>query len=252
MFITETNGKTYLYDGTFEGLLTIVFDCYIAKELPLQIFPNQTYQNNLLDDIEIITTDFVKADRIFYGIVKNISYDTLYQNYYAFLSEDPQKEKAIISYLVNGFYIGPRINTMLSIDFVFTVHRLRKRMLAESHRLKGLLRFQEVGNNLYYASIHPDNNVIENLGHHFIRRLPKQNFLIHDQKRELCFIYHAGKYQIIPSIDLMIPSITQEEQYYQSLWKVFFKTIAIPERKNTRLQMQFMPKKYWQDLVELS
>ena len=35
---------------------------------------------------------------------------------------------------------------------------------------------------------------------------------------------------------------------YQELWKMFFKTISIKERKNPRYQMQFMPKKYWKDL----
>ena len=45
--------------------------------------------------------------------------------------------------------------------------------------------------------------------------------------------------------------ISDEEQKYQELWSSFFKTIAIKERTNQRLQMQYLPKKYWQDLVEL-
>ena len=50
----------------------------------------------------------------------------------------------------------------------------------------------------------------------------------------------------------MVPTISEREKEYQQLWKTFFQTIAIEERKNPRLQMQFMPKKYWKDLVELS
>ena len=48
------------------------------------------------------------------------------------------------------------------------------------------------------------------------------------------------------------PDITPSpnKQIYQNLWKMFFKTIAIEERENARCQMQFMPKKYWQDLIE--
>ena len=48
----------------------------------------------------------------------------------------------------------------------------------------------------------------------------------------------------------MIFILKKNEQIYQNLWKMFFKTIAIKERKNARCQMQFMPKKYWQDLIE--
>lgn len=117
--------------------------------------------------------------------------------------------------------------------------------------LNGLLRFSEIGKNLFYASIHPDNNIIENLGQHFIRRLPTQNFVIHDKNRNIAFLYNTKEYQIIDSTSLNVPDISEEEKKYQELWTAFFKTIAIKERSNSRLQMQYMPKKYWEDLIEL-
>lgn len=117
--------------------------------------------------------------------------------------------------------------------------------------LNGLLRFIEIGDNLFYASIHPDNNIIENLGQHFIRRLPTQNFIIHDKNRNIAFLYNTKEYKIIDSTLLTIPDISEREKKYQELWSAFFRTIAIKERTNSRLQMQYMPKKYWEDLVEL-
>lgn len=117
--------------------------------------------------------------------------------------------------------------------------------------LNGLLRFIEIGDNLFYASIHPDNNIIENLGHHFIRRLPTQNFIIHDKNRNIAFLYNTKEYKIVDSTLLTVPNISENEKKYQELWTAFFKTIAIKERTNSRLQMQYMPKKYWKDLVEL-
>ena len=128
---------------------------------------------------------------------------------------------------------------------------MRKKALAECHKLKGLLRFQEVGNNLGYASIHPDNNILEPLGHHFINRLPTLNFIIHDKNRNICFLYNQKEYKIISGEGLSIPSISENEKMYQDLWKMFFKTIAIKERTNPRCQMQYMPKKYWKDLIEM-
>lgn len=76
------------------------------------------------------------------------------------------------------------------------------------------------------------------------------NFIIHDKNRQLCFIYNCKEYRIIRSKDIKIPSVTSEEKAYQELWKLFFKTISIRERKNPRCQMQYMPKKYWKDLIE--
>ncbi len=240
----------YLYDGSFEGLLTIVFNVYVENVFPQVIVSEEKYIPNILDTTKIIETNFEKSQRIFNGIVKNISYDALYHSYYAFLSNDENKEINIVQYLVYGFHVGPKINTMLSVNFVANVHYMRKKMLHEAHRLKGLLRFQEVNKNLFYASIHPDNNVIETVGHHFIRRLPTQNFIIHDKNRNILFLYNTKDYCIVPAENFNIPQITDEEKKYQKLWKSFFETIAIKERKNSKLQMQFMPKKYWQDLVE--
>lgn len=250
MFNWDIINETHVYDGTFEGLLTIVFNCYINKCIPINICSEKNYKLNLFDIVQNIQTDYSKSKRIFDGIVKNISYDTLYNSYYAFLSNEKNREISIVKYILNGFKIGPKIDTMISIDFVFNVHSMRKRMLFESHRLKGLLRFIEIENNLFYASIHPDNNVIENLGHHFINRLPTQNFMIHDKNRNIVFLYNTKEYKIVDASTLEIPKISENEKKYQELWKTFFNTIAITERKNSRLQMQYMPKKYWQDLVE--
>lgn len=244
--------KTFLYDGSFQGLLTIVFDCYLNKTLPQKIYKEESYIPNFLDKTLYIETDYKKYQRIFNGIEKSICYEALYNSFYAFLSDKTNKEVQILKYLCNGFDVGSEINNMITLSYVFKVINMRKSSLSECHKLKGLLRFQEVGNNLYYSSIHPDNNIIEPLGQHFIRRLPKQNFIIHDKNRDICFLYNGLEYKIIDSKNLKVPSFTLEEKKYQELWKMFFNTISINERKNLRCQMQFMPKKYWRDLVEFN
>ena len=242
--------RTYIYDGTFDGLLTIVFNCYIAKTLPQKIVNSNNYVENFLDNTVLIQTDYEKSKRIFDGIVNNICKEALYNSYYAFLSNDKEKEINILKYILNGFDIGPEINNKITISYVFKVMNLRKKALAECHKLKGLLRFREVSDNLCYASIHPDNNILEPLGKHFISRLPSMQFIIHDKNRDLCFVYNSKEYRIINSKDITIPSFSEDEIKYQELWKLFFNTIAIRERSNPRCQMQFMPKKYWKDLIE--
>ena len=133
--------KTYVYDGTFEGILSMAFDCYIKKIIPFKIISKNNLEINFLDTIQDVKTDIVKAKRIFDGIHKNISYDTLYNSYYAFLSDGKEKELNILKYILNGFVIGPKINTMLSLDFVFAVCSMRKRMLGEAHRFKRFTSF---------------------------------------------------------------------------------------------------------------
>ena len=92
--------------------------------------------------------------------------------------------------------------------------------------------------------------ILEPLGHHFMRRLPTQDFIIHDKNRNLCFLYHNDRYESVDGNNFVMPDISSEEKQYQDLWRAFFDTISIKERKNPRCQMQFMPKKYWKDLIE--
>lgn len=266
----------YLYDGTFDGLFTIAFDCYVSKQIPSNIVFEKHYLGNFLDTAIYIKTDKEKALRIWNGLYSNVSFDALYNCYYAFLSCQKSKEINILKYILNAFIVGPKITSMLSIDYVLEVMKLRKNVLHESHKLKGLVRLSEVGNNLFYAPIHPDNNVIELLGHFLIKRFPTQNLILHDKNRNLMFLYNANKniqnhvhsnsynstktntqtlneYEIIevPS-NIKIHKFSKEEKQFQDLWKTFFNTIAIKERTNSKLQMQYMPKKYWQDLTELN
>ncbi|MDO5556556.1 MAG: TIGR03915 family putative DNA repair protein [Clostridia bacterium] len=252
MFNWKYINWTYIYDGSFEGLLTIVFDCYINKKIPNKIVSEEEYMLNILDTCLYVKTNYEKSKRIVDGIVKNISYDVLYNSYNAFLSSKEFKEINILKYILNGFVIGPKIDTMLSIDYVLAVQKLKKNVLMEAHRLKGLVRLMEIKNNLFYASIHPDNNIIENVGKFLIKRFPAQNLILHDKNRNIAMLYNQKEYSIIPvPCGININNFSENELNFQKLWKTFFNSISIKERTNKRLQMQFMPKRYWQDLIEI-
>lgn len=240
---------TYIYDGSFYGLLNIVFDSYISKTIPENIVCDD-FGINLFCDYKKVVTDFDKATRIYNGIISNISYSTLRYAYNVFLSNELFKEMLIVKYLLLGFEIGNTIDHLLTNNTVLKIQKISKRVFGECHRLKGLARFVEIGNNMFYCKIHPDNNILEPLGNHFIKRLPCQNFIIHDKNRNIAFLYNQTSYIIVDAKDLKINTISDEEKYFQELWKCFYNSISIKERKNLKLQMQFMPKKYWQDLIE--
>lgn len=250
MFNWKSLDFVYLYDGSFDGLLTMVFECYVQKAFPSKILPETNYETNLIEQAILIPTDTQKAQRIANGILRSISYEAYDNAYHAFLSNESTKELAIVQYLCNGFILGPSISTMLSLPFVFQVVTLRKKVLQEAHRMFGFVRFVQVGANLFYSCVHLDHNVISIIGKHFIHRLPSQQFIIVDQNRNIAFCYDTATFYLANIAKLTIPPISSEEKEYQNLWKAFFKTIAIPERKNPKLQASYMPRRYWQDLIE--
>ena len=53
MFNWNTINKTYVYDGSFEGLLSIVFNCYISKNIPLKIIEKSNLEINFLEIVYI-------------------------------------------------------------------------------------------------------------------------------------------------------------------------------------------------------
>jgi probable DNA metabolism protein len=44
--------------------------------------------------------------------------------------------------------------------------------------------------------------------------------------------------------------IDEKEELYQQLWQQYFSSVNIAARKNTKLHIQHMPKRYWRWLTE--
>jgi probable DNA metabolism protein len=254
MFNWTNLNKTFIYDGTFEGLLTIVFDCFKEKAIPFNIVNKKDNINSFLENYEYINTDLDKSFRVFTGITKQISESVLYNSYSAFLSGEINKEIHIFKYLIYGFLNGSKVEYIRNLDFVFEVQRLSKKVMLEAHRFKGILRFKLINDNILYAEFEPDNNIIEALSKHFKQRLKNEKWIIHDKKRKVISMYDMKEYRI-----LNLGEYTQEnfniidnldKDMYEDLWKVFYNTISIKERKNSKLQMQYMPKRYWKYIIE--
>jgi probable DNA metabolism protein len=240
----------YIYDGSFEGLLTCVYEAYYRRENPQGILPKEAPQLNMLDENIYIESNNEKYIRVSSSIIEKISPEALDYIYYAYLSEIEGSGKMILEYIRQGFKVGNSINNILTDDRVLTIHKLSRRVGGEQHRMLGLLRFKYLGEDIYYAQIEPDYNILSLIAPHFSRRMKDQKWIIHDVKRNIAAVYDLNAWVLTDlSLD-KLPNINQEEEFYQVLWKQYFKSIAISERENLRLQMQHMPKKYWKHLIE--
>ncbi len=243
---------SFLYDGSFEGLMTVVYHAYYQKVHPQSIqSQNSLNQESLFDDYMNVQTDFDKSEKVVTAIKEKISLRVLKNVIYAFLSESSGIELEIFDYIKLAFNRGNKIIQMLTHD---TVHRIDNKVRAvsrEKHRMLGLLRFKNVEGDLYYAPMNPKFNIISLLAPHFTKRLSDQNWMIHDVNRSSAVIFNKKDWF---ETDIQVnyqPTLTQEEEFYQALWKTFFDTIAIKERTNLKLQMQFVPKRYWAYLPEM-
>jgi len=58
----------YYYDGTFDGLLTCVYESYYGVEPPDRIFRSKNMQQSILDKNIDIVTDSEKASKVYEAI----------------------------------------------------------------------------------------------------------------------------------------------------------------------------------------
>ena len=238
--------KIYLYNTTFINLLSLI--AYLIKNnvRPSNI-KNSNYNPGLLD--ELITLNIPDNLNLFQSLkIKNP--DILKVMYYVFLSDQANKELIIFYFYLNFLKYSNKVLNMRNLNCVAKTLKIAKYVSSEAHKLKGFLRFEELDNKVLYAKIEPTNNVISLLTEHFKKRLAGEYWLIHDTKRNLISVYDKKDYYLIADCNLKI-NLQKKDQEYEELWCTFYDTIGIKERKNNRCRLNFMPKKYWKNIIEM-
>lgn len=243
----------YIYDGSYYGMLTAIQWRFQIQSRNIIITPDQHKPNTLelFANYTQINTNKQLAKSLLKQIRSEISTRIENRIYYAFLSEQPGIEDFIFDYLSWGFEIGEQVEELLSKESVCKINNLSQKVSRERHKMLGLLRFQKLTSGIYYAPMEPDHDIITLIAPHFRKRLRDQSWIIHDKSREKYALYNQK--QLIyttSSISQNKLSKHEEEQKFQNLWKKYFCNITIPERRNLRLQKQFLPKKYWKYLTE--
>lgn len=241
----------YLYDGTFEGILTCIYHHYYTEKAS-GIFHRDSYQSTLLGGYMEVETDQMKAVTVYEAIERKISSYDLRRIYKAYLSNDPDKETKILRYIVLGFREGAKISMLHGNQTVFDIQSIEKKIEVEKERMLQFVRFSVMENNVLYARIEPDNDVVELIAGHFCDRFKNEPFIIHDVKRSKALIAYRKKWYISQFDDEDIPELSADENDYRRLWKNYFENIAIRERTNPRCQKNFMPVRYWKHLTEVN
>lgn len=240
----------YVYDGSFEGIMTAIYEAYYRRQKPDCIMPKDNLQFGLMDEYVYIEADEEKSNKVYEAAVQKIGQEAVENVFYVYLSEDKNSGTLIYRYLRLGFKLGNRIDMNLADEDVFNVLKLVRQVSFEVHRFTGLLRFVELKNGVFYAVMEPDNNILMLLVQHFKERLSDQSWIIHDVKRGTAALYNKEEWVITELPEGVALNLSDREEFFQSIWKEYFKTIAIEERKNPRLQKNYMPVRYWKNLIE--
>ena len=238
----------YYYDGSFDGLLTVIYMAYNDRESNMLRVSAKAEQLILaLDDIHIIT-DFFKARRVEKAICEKLSQNFLNSIRTCFLSNDKNKDTVIVHMVYKALKQGEEILNSLD-EHALYMNKLVRQVLNERHKYLGLLRFKEMKDGTMFSTIEPKNNVLPILIYHFKNRMKREKFAIFDKGRKM-IVYYDGKKAEIFFVKSLEIEWSDEEIEYSELWKTFHKSISIKERENKKLQQSNLPKYYWKHLIE--
>ncbi|TLU82241.1 MAG: DNA metabolism protein [Chlorobium sp.] len=238
----------YLYDGTSEGLLSAVAHI-ISEEDDVERVTLAERENTLFEEGCYISTDTAAAEEFFSRLQKQAS-EAAYTFYYFTMAEREGLETSMLRYLSLAMRHGSKVNGYLTHPAVKEIVTVARKAGRELHRMKGLLRFEKLQDGAYLAKMEPDNNIIHPLALHFSKRLRAENWFIYDVRRRTAARWNRGTLMLGAIEQFTAPALSEEEKAVQALWKTFFGTIAISERRNPRLQKSNMPMKYWKYLTE--
>lgn len=239
----------YLYDGTIEGLFTLIYATYKSHTYPSKIYSEKEYIDNIIDTPIYIETNYEQSDIVKESIINKIS-DFVYENILiSFLSHDKDKAIIIYDYLFNAYKYGYKIIYHNELVEVTKFNKMVKNIRSEAHKFKGFVRFTKLKNEIYFSKINPDNDIIYLLGSHFKNRLPNERWIIFDENKHKAIFYDRKILKVVEDIDMNFQNSNDE---YEQIWKSFIKAVTIKERKNLRCQRNFMPKKYWKNLLEVN
>ena len=245
----------YTYDGLFDGLLSVVFETYRLGQEAEDIVEERVFQPGLFGPPVAVPTNLAHAQRVRQGLVKRSGPEVVHMLYHCFLSEQPRIEMLIYRFVRLSVASAKNILGNFQEPVVLQVHRIERQIHREVHRMHAFVRFQEMQDGLYVAWVTPDFNVLPLLSPHFKDRYPAFRWLIYDTQRRYG-LYHEDHTTRFITLDtqhhqpLSQEILTTAETAYQELWRTYFKSVDIPERRNMKLYLQHVPKRYWKYLIE--
>ncbi len=247
-----------LCDDSLEGILSAVYyvwQCKLNHEYTMIELGNK-YEYRLFAEYESVYGDREKAIKVL-NTIKN-QFGTEAYNWICMCaeSESPQKANAIYKMIHLALSLSnPRkICDCLNNEYVRTVFELYRNVNNEVLHLKGFLRFKELNNGVLFSEVGPKNDIISNMAVHFEDRLPNENWIIYDSTRNKAAMHKAYDVWVMvddADIDIeIIKDISDNEERFCTMWKMFHKTIAIQSRTNRELQRNMLPLRFRDYMTE--
>ena len=282
-----TATPTTLYDGSLAGLLSVVFQVFDNGLVVERLERACRYVPGMFGHPVEVATNEAHARRVWAGLDRHPPFDKELV-LRCWLFDTTQSDSDILHLLVRLFREGFAASEDYRDEAIFRCRQVHKKMFREIHRTHAFVRFAEAEDGLYFARIDPDFDVLPLAVEHFEQRYQDQEWLIWDGRRHYGFWFTPGfakaqrvnlpdeegydasphpsneqpasahddstALQGLPSAFAKTPHdpATQapHEDGFQQLWGTYWHSVNIEARKNPKLHLQHVPRRYWRHLTE--
>ncbi len=253
----------YCFDGTMTGLMSCVFRAFAFKEFDVTVTANPHAQNGLFDDFVQVASNDEQGQRVWRGLKQKVSVSSLRAFYFAFLSEQEPAFQILFDFAVYVFQNQRPVDKDYGHHAVIGMSQWAKQVGREKHRMEAFVRFKKCKDGLFLSLVKPDFNVLPIITKHFKERYQDQTWLIYDEQRKYGIYYDLKEVHQIEmnaeAIDTQLHighsqdfsiELDDQEVLYDQLWKDYFNSVNIQARKNMKLHIQYVPKRYWRYMNE--
>lgn len=246
----------FICKDNFESIMSCIYDAWSSKlgHQNIQIQIEYEYNMQLFCDYRYTVSDLKKANKVIHTIKDKLSYRAYTMIYAASLSNNPKKADIIYRFLLLAFAHGNKVLEELQNPYVLPLFELQRKVWNEAHSFKEFVRFHVINENILFSEIEPKNNILTLIAPHFSDRLPSENWMIIDMIRNEAVVHPKDTAYYLTSLsatelDIIKESMTHDDPYIY-LWKDFFNTIGIEQRKNDKCQRNFLPLWYRKNMTE--
>ena len=249
----------YIIDGSLESLLCAVFEWFERKPGTVLLKTELHYQPDAFTPAFHVQNDQRKADRVWKGLQNKLEKSWIRRFYCTFLSESADAYVSLFEFACYIFSNPRGAETNYGNEHVLALAQRARKVEREKHRMEAFIRFKHSADGIFYCGIDPDFNVLPLIMSHFKNRYADQRWIIYDLKRHYGLFYNLETVAEIHLDDdaeknlnrIEEALLSNQENLYTQLWKDYFKSTNIAARKNTKLHVQHVPKRYWKYLTEI-
>ena len=263
------------FDGTMEGLLSCMFVAFACRACIEDVVEGSFMQLRLGQRCVVVPADIDAAQRVQRSICRSLGEASWRAVAAACASDDPSRANAVLAFLRYALshertapcnacekkatcatacskIPGNRLMDEWASPHVAQLLALQRSVANEAERMRQFIRFEHADGDLWYARCNPSCSVVPFIMGHFARRFNSQRFIIYDEVHQLAGISQKGRWQLVRTDELPVPSHSNEEAEMQDAWRRFYRVLSIDERYHPELRRQFMPTRLWKNLTELN